>query len=164
MSLMKSNSSSRYSSMSVKDCSVKLRFFALVVNTANVINERTTPTLGISHALLAPVAIFTTYIFLIVLVTGSFRNQLASPFLQAYAITTCCALEGSLSILVFKELSKHGIPNRQTALVLDGVLPVIIALILIADLVINIFSDREEMELPSIQSSSTIDLHSHSGS
>lgn len=139
--------------MSVQDCSAKLRFFALVVNTANLINERTTPTMGITHALLAPITIFTTYIFLIIFICGSFRNQYASRFLQTYAIMACCALECSLSILVFKELSKIGITNKHTALVLDGVLPIIIALILISDLIMNMLSDREEMHPPSIQSS-----------
>lgn len=130
------------SSMSVDHCTTKLRFFTLVVNTADLINLQTNPTLKVSHALVAPVAIFTIYIFHASFVIGGIRGKYASLLLQIYALVTCCALEIFLSILVFNELMEYEIVKRHSGLVLNGVLPTIISLLLISDLVVTLFSSR----------------------
>jgi hypothetical protein len=127
--------------MSVERCSLKLRFFTLVVNTADLINERATPTLGISHAIISPVAIFTTYIFIGILVVGAMRQQFASYFLEIYAIISCCALHTYLSIVVFSKLAANA-DEKHSALFLNGVLPMLIIFILLADLIVILFSNR----------------------
>lgn len=131
-----------YSSMSVDHCTTKLRFFTLVVNTADVINVQTNPTLKLSHALVAPVAIFTIYIFHVSFVIGGIRGKHASVLLQVYALVTCSCLEIFLSILVFNELMEYEIVKRNSGLVLNGVLPTIISLLLLFDLVVTLLSSR----------------------
>lgn len=130
------------SSMSVEHCTTKLRFFTLVVNTADLINVETNPTLGISHARVAPVCIFTIYIFYVSFVIGGIKGKYASLLLQIYALVTCSALEIFLSILVFQELMQFERVNRNSGLVLNGVLPTIITLLLLSDLVVTLFSSR----------------------
>lgn len=138
---MKNNPSSD-SSMGVEHCTTKLRFFTLVVNTADFINVETNPILGVSHALVAPVSIFTIYIFYVPFVIGGIRGKQASLLLQIYALVTCSALEISLSILVFNELMQYEKVNKNSGLVLNGVLPAIISLLLLSDLVVTLFSNR----------------------
>ncbi|CAH0729403.1 unnamed protein product, partial [Brenthis ino] len=135
--------------MSAKDCSIKLRVLILVVNTANLINERATLTLGISHALIGPTAIFTTYVFIGIFVIGAIRCHYASCFLQIYALVACCSVEMCLAFIVFTELKTITLLAKQNgALVLDGVLPMICALLLLVDLTGIIFSNRPEIAPP----------------
>lgn len=149
------------SSMSVEHCTTKLRFFTLVVNTADLINVETNPTLGISHALVAPVSIFTIYIFYVSFVIGGIKGKYASLLLQIYALITCSALEIFLSILVFQELMQFEQVNRNSSLVLNGVLPTIISLLLLSDLVVTLFSCRPvsppQSLLPIIAASNSIE-------
>lgn len=128
--------------LGVQHCTTKLRFFTLVVNTADLINVETNPILGVSHALVAPVSIFTIYIFYVSFVIGGIKGKQASLCLQIYALVTCSALEIFLSILVFHELMQYKKVNRNSGLVLNGVLPTIISLLLISDLVVTLFSNR----------------------
>lgn len=146
---MKCNSNcSADSSMTADRCSLKLRFLTLVINTGDLINERATLTLSISHAIFAPIALFTTYImigtYLISGMRGRRRFQV-SNFLQVYGLVTCSALHGALSITVFKELRKYA---ATTAFVLNGVLPMLTILLLLADLVVVMFADRQSPAPP----------------
>lgn len=137
--------SSADTSMSFGNCSCRLRFLALVVTTGDLINERATGSLGITHALVAPVTIFTTYFFFIVFIINDCRQGYASRFLQIYAIISCVLLQISLSMVVFQELKNitaHHRDTGNTAYVLNGVLPMFTILILLSDLVITIFSKR----------------------
>lgn len=128
--------------MSVEHCTTKLRFFTLVVNTADLINVHTNPTLGISHASVAPVSICTIYVFYVSFVIGGIKGKYASVLLQIYALVTCSALEIFLSILVFRELMQDERVDRNSGLVLNGILPTIITLLLLSDLVVTLFSSR----------------------
>lgn len=139
--------------MNTERCSLKLRVFTLVVNTADFINERATPTLGMSHALIAPIAIFTTYIFLGIFVIGGLKQQHASWFLQIYALLVCSSIEISLSFTVFKHLKTVESYKKNAAMILNGILPMIIAIILFGDLIAVTFSVRPVILPPSIISS-----------
>lgn len=141
------------SSMSAKDCSVKLRILILVVNTANLINERSTPTIGISHALIGPTAIFTTYIFICSFVCAGIRYHYASLFLQIYGLIACVSVQIWLSFIVFNGLKTTTLAKQNAALVLDGVLPMICALLLLVNLTEVLFSNRS-VTPPSSPSSS----------
>lgn len=137
------------SSMSAKNCSVKLRILILVVNTANFINERATTTIGINHALIGPTAIFTTYIFITSFVCAAIRYHYASLFIQIYALVACCSAQIWLSFIVFKGLKTSPMVKQNASLVLDGVLPMICALLLLVDLTEVLFSNRTETPIPS---------------
>lgn len=143
------------STMSAENCSLKLRFLILVINTANLINERATPSFGISHALTAPTTFFTTYIFIGVFVFGALRKHYASWFLQIYALVACCSIQISLSFVVFNELKATTISQHHASFVLNGVLPMINAVLLLVDLTGIIFSNRQEIGPPSIPTTST---------
>lgn len=132
--------------MIVERCSCKVRFLALVVNTSDLINERSTYTGSLDHSLLAPAAIFTTYIMIGNYVISAVREKQASKFLQAYSLVACSVLQGALSISVFQELKKVG--RASTALVLNAILPIFTVMLLTADLVFVLLSNREPMMLP----------------
>lgn len=122
--------------------SAKLRIFTLVITTANLINERTTRSLGMTHSILAPIALFTTFIFIGVMLICAARKKYASLFLQVYALISCSCLHTYLSIVVFKELRANPTHDRQAAMVLNGVLPMLIIFTLLADLIVTLFSSR----------------------
>lgn len=130
--------------MNSKGCSIKVRFFTIVLNTANLINETTTPNLGMSHSLIAPVTIFSTYMFLSVFIVGALRKRYASYFLQIYGVTTCFLLQIMLSISVFNGL-RTAIRPKQAPFVLNGLLPMITICLLVADLAITILSSRHNI-------------------
>lgn len=130
------------------ESSCKIRFLALVVNTGDLINERSTYTATKSHSLLAPAAIFTTYIMIGNYLISSEKH--ASKFLQAYSLVACSMLQGALSISVFQELKKVG--KASTALILNAVLPILTMMLLAADLVIVLLSNREPLMLPATAS------------
>lgn len=160
---------SESSSMSgnISRFSLKFRFLALVVNTADLINERTTPTLGVSHAILAPVTLTTTYIFMSVITLGACQRRYASDFLLIYSLVSCCSLQISLSIMVFNDLKNSISPvtDRDVGLVLNGVLPIFITILLIADLIVILFTKRDDdLTLPSVGGSQTDLGHSRTHS
>ncbi|CAK1546189.1 unnamed protein product [Leptosia nina] len=121
----------------------------MVVNTGNLINERATPTLGISHALIAPTAIMVTYIVISIFIIGSLRRQYASWFFHVYALVACCLVQILLSFTVFKELNISGIADKYPALALNGVLPMINTVLLIVDLTVITLSSRDAVSPPS---------------
>lgn len=125
--------------MSADLCSIRLRFLILVINTSNMINERSTPTLCVDHSILAPVAFFTTYTMIGNYLIGGYKGKHASKFLQAYALVVCCFLHGLLSMSVFQELKQM---RPTSALKLNGILPMFTILLLAADLVVVLFSNR----------------------
>lgn len=144
-------------SMSVEGCSLKLRILTLVVNTGNLINERATPSLGMSHALIAPIAIMATYIVVTIFVIGSFRKKFASWFFHVYTLVACCVVQISLSYTVFKELKSSGFADKHPALALNGVLPMINTVLLIVDLILITLSSRNEiLPSPSLQNSGQV--------
>lgn len=132
--------------MIVDRCSGQIRFLVLVVNTSDLINERSTHTRTLDHALLAPVAIFTTYIMIGSILISNIHDKQASKFLQAYSLLACSFLQGALSISVFQELKK--VSKASSELVLNAVLPIFTIMLLAADLVIVMLSNREPLELP----------------
>lgn len=139
------SSSSVDSFMSSQRCSLKLRFLALVINTGDLINERATYTFTVSHALVAPAALITTYVMIGTFVICGMRGYYASKFLQVYGLVTCCSLQGSLALMVFRELRTH---TATTAIVLNGLLPMFTILLLLSDLVVVMFSNRDLPETP----------------
>lgn len=136
-------------STSTDQCSMKLKVLCLVTNTANLINERTTPTISISYAVVSPIALFTTYIFLGILVLGATQSKRASSFLQIYAIVSCVSIHTTLSIIVFRDL-KHSENQMEVAHILNGVLPMLTIVLLIADLIVILFSTRETFPAPAM--------------
>lgn len=153
---MKCNLNISASSSMSEGYSIKLRVFVLVINTANFINVRATPSLGITHSLVTPVTLFTTYSLLGIMVIASARQHFASSFLQMYALVACCSVQLSLSFVVFRALKQSEVSKQQVALVLQGVLPMISVVILLIDLTGVIFSNREELPPPSSITSTTI--------
>ncbi|CAH0625311.1 unnamed protein product [Chrysodeixis includens] len=151
------SSSSVDSFMSSQRCSLKLRFLALVINTGDLINERATHTFTVSHALIAPAALITTYVMIGTFVICGMKGNYATKFLQVYGLVTCCALQGALALLVFRELSQYTV---TTETVLNGLLPMLTILLLLSDLVVVMFSSRNLPEPPrdSIDSS-IMDMH-----
>lgn len=125
-------------------CSPKLRVLALVVITANVINERATPSLGISHAIVCPLAIFTAIFFYGIMLLGSFRESYASYFLEIYALIAISITHIILSIVVFQELGRitTADQNYTPPHVLNGVLPMFVILITLGDLIVVCFTHR----------------------
>lgn len=160
-----SSNISNESSMSTDHCSLRLRVLTLVTNTADLINERTTPTLSISHALVAPIALFTTYVFLIIMVIGATRRQKASYFIQIYAIVTCTSMQTTLSIIVFRDLKANPAMKSKVGLILNSVLPMITIMLLIGDLIVILFSSRDNISAPPMPTDSRNSSHSelHSG-
>lgn len=138
--------------MNVVACSIKIRFLTIVLNTANLINEVSSPPLGITHSLIAPVTIFTTYIFLSIFVFGAIRNKYASRFLQMYGLVACCTLQISLSIAVFNGF-KLVRKTRRAPLVLSGLLPIISICLLLSDLVMTALYNRNRTLVPPPSSS-----------
>lgn len=148
---MKSNSNeSADTLMGAEGLHCKLRFLALVVNTGNLINERATTTNGINHATVAPIAIFTTYFFFSIFIISDCCHRYSSKFIQIYALISCVTLHITLSIVVFMELRRlqiegttvNSITNSGQAL--NGVLPMFTTLLLLADLTVMIFANRQE--------------------
>lgn len=137
--------------MSTPCLTIKLRFFTLVVTTGNLINERSTKTLGMTHAILSPISLFTTYVFIFVMIVGVVRKQPATVFLQTYALIICCILQSSLAITVFSELSARPLHHRSTGMTLNALLPMFIIIMHLTDLILTLFSSRQttELELPS---------------
>lgn len=152
------SSSSENNAMNIQGCSIKLRTFILVINTADLINELATPSLGMSHALTAPTTLFTTYIFIGIFVICAIYKHYASWFLQLYALVACCFVQISLSLVVFKGLKTNEKSKYHAAFVLDGILPMINGLLLVVDLIGLIFSNREDISTPSISTTSPTDL------
>lgn len=137
--------------------SLKFLVLALVVNTANLINTRATRTLSISHAVLAPITFITTYVFLGILVIGAYRQRYASDFLQIYSLVSCCSLHTALSILVFNDLKNTDNlgTDGDVERILNAVLPMFTIVLLVADLTVILFSNRNDMTIPSARSSRT---------
>ncbi|CAH4038289.1 unnamed protein product [Pieris brassicae] len=131
-----------------------------------MINERATPTLGMSHALIAPTAIVVTYIVVTIFIIGSLKQQYPSWFLHVYTLVSCCIVQTTLSFTVFKALRTSQIANKHPALALNGVLPMINTVLLIVDLTVVTLSSRSEiMPSPSLQSTGPmthIELQRHS--
>lgn len=146
-------------SMSIDHCSLKLRILTLVTNTADLINERTTPTLSISHAVVAPIAIFTTYIFLGIILIGMSQRHKASNFIQIYAIISCTSMHTTLSIIIFKDLRSNPPMKTEVGLILNGVLPMISIILLIADLIVILFSSRDNISAPAMPTDSRTPSH-----
>ncbi|VVC96723.1 unnamed protein product [Leptidea sinapis] len=149
-------------SMSVADGSFKIKVLTLVVNTANLINERATPNMGMAHALIAPVAIMLTYFVLTVFVMGAIKKKTPSLFLQIYGQVMCCLVQIYLSLTVFIELKS--VSEKHPALALNGVLPMINSVLMIVDLTVIIFSNRTAIGPPlSLQTprSSTLEIQSN---
>lgn len=131
--------------MSIESCSLKLRILTLVITTADLINERATRTMSISHALAAPVTIFTTYVFIGGFVIATLRNCTSSKFLQIYALVACMSMQACLSIVVFTDLKINNIVTNNAALILNGVLPMLVILPILADLILIMFQNREQI-------------------
>lgn len=143
------------------DCKViKLRIFALVINTGHLINERTTLTLNTSQALLAPIAIFTVYIFIGIFLLGCIRHRFPSPLFEAYALLMCSLIEICLAIQIFHFLKGNKIIMTEIALVLNGILPILLILILSCDLILSLFSRRSiyGLYMPNPRPTSSINL------
>lgn len=139
------SSSSVDSFMSSQRCSLKLRFLALVINTGDLINERATFTYTVSHALIAPAALITTYVMIGTFVISGMRGYQASKFLQVYGLMACCSLQGSLALLVFKEFQSYTVTTEN---ILNGLLPLFTILLLLSDLVVVMFASRDLPEPP----------------
>ncbi|KAG7307795.1 hypothetical protein JYU34_006390 [Plutella xylostella] len=132
-------------SMTAEGCQLRLKILTLVVNTADLINERTSPALSVTHAIMAPSAIITTYIFIGTFVICGARYQHPTIILQVYAFICCAILHSSLSITVFQNLKDSDVNSvaHTVAHILNGMLPIFISVLLIAE-VIMIFFDYQD--------------------
>ncbi|KAJ2951954.1 hypothetical protein O0L34_g4213 [Tuta absoluta] len=127
-------------------CLIRLRILTLVVNTANIINDRMTHSLGRLHALLAPVTFFIVCIFMTCFIVGACYRSYGSQFLQAYALLICGFMECVLAYTVFSQLMTCKMELHITLpMVLNGVLPVINALLMGSDVVVMLLSSREQI-------------------
>lgn len=142
--IMKCDYNSSEMTMGTEGSTHKLRCFTLFINTADLINEATTPTLAVGHAVAAPVSIITTYIFIGSLVLGAMKDRYASPFLQSYALVSCASAASFLFLSVCMETDLKSISqNQNAATVLNSLLPLLIIFLLLADLVIVLFIVRD---------------------
>lgn len=137
-------------SMGEDNCSLRLRFLTIVITTADMINERATPTLSISQALIAPVAIFTTFVLLGVFIIGELKQKNPSHFMEIFGLVSCTSIQSYLSITVFQDMTNSTDPSQSGSLILNGILPMLTLIPLLADLVVTIFSGREQFMLSAI--------------
>lgn len=134
--------------MSYEQCANGLKILLCVINTGALLVEIYTPVMGVTHSLIGPTAVLTIYILMGSQVLTSCLGHCGTKLFQMYSSIACICVELAFSTIVFKEMKVPQIKKGGTAhLILNGVLPIIMSIFLIADFLLILCTIRDEGSL-----------------